>query len=164
MNTTLYICPIIKTTQMKKLPLLPHAFQKLGFILFLPFLALGIASIGWDFEFSWLTYHAHTALNGHIFDFNTQNFTDEIAAVGNIVTLMLIAFSKERTEDEAIQFFRLASLQWAVIANYIVLIICILAVYGTGFLTVMMYNMFTILIIFNIRFRFVLFMHNKASV
>ncbi|MES2331513.1 MAG: hypothetical protein V4539_18050 [Bacteroidota bacterium] len=149
---------------MKKLPLLPHAFQKLGFILFLPFLALGIASIGWDFEFPWLSYKVAHTFNQHIIDFDTQNLTDEIAAVGNIITMMLIAFSKEKTEDEAIQFFRLASLQWAVIVNYIVLIICILAIYGAGFLTVMMYNMFTILIIFNIRFRFVLFMHNKASV
>ncbi len=34
-----------KKSQMKKLPLLPHAFQKIGFILLVPFLALGIASI-----------------------------------------------------------------------------------------------------------------------
>ncbi|MES2374594.1 MAG: hypothetical protein V4557_18605 [Bacteroidota bacterium] len=149
---------------MKKLPLLPHAFQKLGFILLVPFLALGIASIGWDYEVPWLSYRTHAIINQHIIDFSTQNLTDEIAAVGNIITLMLIAFSKEKTEDEAIQFFRLASLQWAVIVSYLVLIVCIFSIYGTGFLTVMMYNMFTILIIFNIRFRFILFMHNKASV
>jgi hypothetical protein len=77
---------------------------------------------------------------------------------------MLIAFSKEKIEDEAIQFFRLASLQWAVIVNYVVLIICILGLYGGIFFSVMTYNMFTILIIFIIRFRYVLFQHNKASV
>lgn len=149
---------------MKKLPLLPHSFQKLGFVLFLPFLALGIANLAWDFQFSWLSFQTHAIVNQRIIDFGSQNLTDEIAAVGNIVSLMLIAFSKERTEDEAIQFFRLASLQWAVIVNYIVLVICIFAIYGGDFFTVMMYNMFTILIIFNIRFRSVLFMHNKASV
>jgi hypothetical protein len=148
---------------MKKLPLLPHGFQKLGFILLVPFLALGIANLFWDYSVPWFNYVVHETgpnYNGY----STQNLTDELAAVGNIVSMMLIAFSKEKTEDEAIQFFRLASLQWAVIVNYIVLMGCILAFYGINFLPIMMYNMFTTLIIFNIRFRFVLFMHNKASV
>ena len=148
---------------MKKLPLLPHGFQKLGYLLLVPFLVLGIANLGWDYNIPWLNYVTHqSGLNFSAT--NTESLTDELAAVGNIMSMMLIAFSKEITEDEAIQFFRLASLQWAVIVNYIVLIVCILAIYGTGFLTAMMYNMFTTLIIFNIRFRFLLFKYNKASV
>jgi hypothetical protein len=151
---------------MKKLPLLPHFYQKLGFVLLIPFLALGIAVLGWDFEFSWLTYHFSVrdiSLDNPSLNVHSQNFTDELASVGCIISLMLIAFSKEKTEDEAIQFFRLASLQWAVILNYIILIAGIIAIYGLGFLSVMTYNMFTILIIFVIRFRFVLFQHNKSA-
>jgi hypothetical protein len=148
---------------MKKLPLLPHAFQKLGLILLVPFLALGIATLGWDYDFPWLTYVVHES-GPNFSATSTENLTDELAAIGTIISMMLIAFSKEKTEDEAIQFFRLASLQWAVIVNYIVLIVCILVFYGLNFFSVMMYNMFTTLIIFNIRFRVVLFMHNKASV
>jgi len=148
---------------MKKLPLLPHSFQKLGYLLLVPFLVLGIANLGWDYNIPWLNYVTHES-GSNFSSTSIRSLTDEVAAVGNIVSLMLIAFSKEKTEDEAIQFFRLASLQWAVILNYIVLIVCILAVYGFGFVTVMMYNMFTTLIIFNIRFRFLLFMYNKASV
>lgn len=145
---------------MKKLPLLPHRFQRIGLLLLLPSLALGIAFIGWDYEVPWLHY---TTSSGHSLDLNNWNFTDELAAVGTIVSLMLIAFSREKTEDEAIQFFRLASLQWAVIVNYLVLIVCVLAVYGGGFFSVMLYNMFTILIIFIIRFRILLYQHNKPS-
>ncbi len=147
---------------MKKLPLLPHVYQKLGFVLFIPFLALGIAVLATDFEFTWLTYH-FSVRDNTLMAVHTQNFTDEMASAGCIISLMLIAFSKEKTEDEAIQFFRLASLQWAVILNYLVLIVGILAVYGMGFLSVMTYNMFTILIIFVIRFRFVLFQHNRSA-
>jgi hypothetical protein len=147
--------------KMKKLPLLPHFCQRTGWVLLLPFLALGIANVFLGFEIPWLGYGR--ANDPRLVDFNTHNFTDELAAIGCILSLMLIAFSKERTEDEAIQFFRLASLQWAVILNYLVLIGCIVLVYGSGFLSVMMYNMFTILIIFIIRFRFVLFQHNKMS-
>jgi len=146
---------------MKKLPLLPHVYQKIGAILLLPFLALGIANSFFDYELPWLWFRRLST--GKILDFNTNNLTDELASVGIILSMMLVAFSKEKTEDEAIQFFRLASLQWAVIVNYVVLIACILLVYGTGFLSVMIYNMFTILIIFNIRFRFVLFQHNKMN-
>lgn len=145
---------------MKKLPLLSHRFQKIGIILLVPSMLLGLAYLFWEYELPWLTYRRITTG----IDFNSYNLTDEVASVGVITSLILIAFSKERTEDEAIQFFRLASLQWAVIANYIVLIACILLVYGDDFFMVMTYNMFTILIIFIVRFRFVLFQHNKAAV
>ncbi len=145
---------------MKKLPLLPHYCQTMGFILFVPFLVLGVLYIGWDYQIPALNYHF---TNGNFFDFAFNNLTDELASVGIIISLMLIAFSKEKTEDEAIQFFRLASLQWAVIVNYVILIAVILLVYGTDFLSVMIYNMFTILFIFNLRFRFVLFQHNRSA-
>ena len=146
---------------MKKLPLLPHICQKIGLVAIVPFLALGIAYLGWGYTIPWLSFHPNSLLG---IDFtNNSDFTDEVAATGFILSLMLIVFSKEKVEDEAIQFFRLASLQWAVIVNYLVLIICILSFYGTDFFAVMTYNMFTILIIFTIRFRFVLFQHNKSA-
>lgn len=145
---------------MKKLPLLPHFCQKIGMVLIVPFLALGIAYIGWDYTIPWLNIHNHSM---NIIDFNTNNLTDELAATGTIISLLLIAFSKEKVEDEAMQFFRLASLQWAVIVNYLVLVVCILAFYGGAFFSVMVYNMFTILFFFIIRFRFVLYRHNKIA-
>jgi membrane protein CcdC involved in cytochrome C biogenesis len=145
---------------MKKLPLLPHVCQKIGFILVLPFLALGILYLTMDYTITWLAIHPKST---HIMDSMNTNLTDELAAVGLIISLMLIAFSKEKIEDEAIQFFRLASLQWAVIVNYLVLVVCILAFYGGDFFSVMVYNMFTILFFFVIRFRFVLFQHTKTA-
>lgn len=145
---------------MKKLPLLPHACQRIGLLALVPFLALGIAHMGWDYTLPWLVYHSD--VKGSM-NFSNNNLTDELAAVGIIFSLVLIAFSKEKIEDEAIQFFRLASLQWAVIVNYVVLVICILSLYGGVFFTVMTINMFTILFFFIIRFRYVLFQHNKAD-
>lgn len=146
---------------MRKLPLLPHAFQKLGFVLIGPFLALGIAYLGCEFTIPWLNWPMHSK---GMLDFNNNNLTDELAAVGVILSLLLVAFSKEKTEDEAIQFFRLASLQWAVIVNYGVLVICIVLFYGGLFFSVMTYNMFTVLFIFIIRFRYVLFRYNQEAV
>jgi len=147
--------------KMKQIKLFPHSFQRIGYVLLVPFLALGIAHMFFEFNPSWLAFNLK--LKGPLEFSASQNFTDELASVGLIISLILIAFSKEAIEDEAIQFFRLEALQWAVYANYLVLIISILAVYGTTFFQVMTYNMFTVLIIFVLRFRYVLFQYNKVS-
>lgn len=146
---------------MKKLHLLPHYCRSIGYVLLVSFLALGIAYMGWGYELPWLQYDRMPRGSG--LDFSNNNFTDEVACIGIIVSLILIAFSKEKIEDEAIQFFRLEALQWAVYANYLVLILSILLCYGVKFFIVMTYNMFTILIIFIIRFRFVLYQHTKVG-
>ena len=146
---------------MKKLHLLPHYCRSIGYVLLVSFLALGIAYMGWGYELPWLQYDRMPRGSG--LDFSNNNFTDEVACSGIIVSLILIAFSKEKIEDEAIQFFRLEALQWAVYANYLVLILSILLCYGVKFFIVMTYNMFTILIIFIIRFRFVLYQHTKVG-
>ena len=150
----------IEQPTMKKRILLPNYFKRLGYILVLPFLGLGIAYIGWDYTVSWLDYHA---LQKGLLDFNNTNFTDEFAAIGLIISLFFIAFSKEKIEDEAIQFFRIEALQWAVYANYGVLLLAVIFCYGTLFFTIMTINLFTVLFIFILRFRYVLYQHNKIS-
>lgn len=148
-----------KQKKMKKL-LFPHSFRNIGYVLLVPFLVLGIAYMAWDYEISWLSYQpeAHGSLS-----FMNTNFTDELTTLGLIISLVLIAFSKELVEDEAIQFFRLEALQWAVYANYLVLVLAVLFCYGEHFFTAMTFNLFTVLIIFIVRFRFVLYLSNKAN-
>ena len=146
---------------MKQLKLFPHGFQRIGYLLLVPSLAIGIAYMFFDYNIPWLEVKG---FGRGLLEFSaSNNFTDELASVGLIISLVFIAFSKELIEDEAIQFFRLEALQWAVYANYLVLVVSILAVYGTMFFQVMAYNMFTVLIIFILRFRYVLFQYNKAN-
>ena len=145
---------------MKQLPLFPHACQRIGYILLPFFLALGIAYLFFDYNIPFLQYK-HNPQN--IFDFSDNNFTDELAALGMIASLLLIAFSKEKTEDEMIQFIRLESLNWAVYANYLVLACCIIFVYGALFFHVMIWNMFTVLIIFIVRFKYLMFKYNNNN-
>lgn len=161
MKNNFYVCNIKSNKSMKQIKLFPHSFQRIGYVLLVPFLALGIAHMFFEFNPSWLDFKM--TLKGPLEFSASQNFTDELASVGLIISLIFIAFSKESIEDEAIQFFRLEALQWAVYANYLVLIISILAVYGTTFFQVMTYNMFTVLIIFILRFRYVLFQYNKVG-
>lgn len=145
---------------MKKLLLFPHAFRKVGYTLILPFLMLGIAYMGWDYTISWLDYNPQLHIPVSL---GNTNFTDELASIGLITSLLFIAFSKEKIEDEAIQFFRLEALQWAVYANYLVLILAIIFCYNGLFFTVMTINLFTVLIIFIARFRFVLYKYNESN-
>lgn len=80
-----------------------------------------------------------------------------------IIGGMLIAFAKEKVEDEFISKLRLTSLLWAISINYILLLIGILTVYGLDFLNVLFYNMFTPLVIFIIRFNFLYYKYSREN-
>lgn len=133
--------------------LLPHRFQKLGWILFLPFAGLLFANNYFDFNFFWLEFGVR---EGALFEDSKENFTNEIAMIGVFISLFLMAFSREKEEDEYIQKLRLDSLLVACYANTFILIIGTMLFYGFGFLEFMGYNMFTIQLIFIGRFRWVL--------
>lgn len=139
--------------------LFPNRYKLVGLIILVPFLLLGIAFRFFDFGFDAWTIH----MNGKsIFGGSTQNLTDEVALTGIIVGLLLIAFSREKQEDEFINQIRLESLQWAVLINYILLIVAIWVVYDAAFIDVMMYNMLTVLVFFIVRFHIVL-ARNKST-
>ncbi|HEY5326798.1 MAG TPA: hypothetical protein VIJ27_07345 [Mucilaginibacter sp.] len=78
-----------------------------------------------------------------------------------IFGLLLVAFSKEKIEDEQISQLRLDSLQWAVYLNYGLFIICVLFIYGIHFIPVLIFNIITPLIFFIIRFRWKIYQLNR---
>lgn len=85
------------------------------------------------------------------------NITDEILGIGMICGLFIAGFSKLKTEDERIALIRLESLQWGIYVNFTVMVLCIIFVYDTWFFVVMIYNMFTPLLIFVARFYWLLY-------
>lgn len=89
----------------------------------------------------------------------TFTLTCSLLIIGGVI----LAFSKEKVEDEYIANLRLSSLLWAVFINYLLLLIAIFIVYGLNFLNVLIYNMFTTLIIFIIRFNFLLYKSSKKK-
>jgi len=138
--------------------LLPNRYKRIGLILLIPSLALAILVRFFDFQFSFLTLQfVKTRINSkdmHLED--TINLTDEMALTGIIVALLFIAFAREKTEDEYIAQTRLESLKWAVLINYILLLVATWLVHGFAYIDVMMYNMLTVLIIFITRFNYAL--------
>ncbi len=140
---------------MKTNYLLPNKYKKLGWGLFLLGIALHIFNsfsfindIFFDMKVLSLFY------SKSFFKVIEDNTLNETIAILIIIGGFLIGFSKEKIEDEFIHKLRYESFVWAIIANYIILLFCIVFIYGEDFLTVMMYNMFTPLLFFIIRFNF----------
>ena len=137
--------------------LLPTKFKWIGLALFVPFLILGILNAYTGFQIEVLSM-SQKHNSGFTSD---QNLTDELALSGLIISLLMIAFAKEKEEDEFIYHSRLESWEWAVLINFLLLIIACWTFYGLPFLDVMMYNMLTPLLIFIIRFHWVLLRNKK---
>ncbi|WP_040298840.1 hypothetical protein [Arcticibacter svalbardensis] len=141
---------------MKNKYLFPHRFRSIGWIILIPSIALGLAIMLNEFQFTYLSFDNPLLPSSNVQLFN-NNFTDEVAMLGMIVGLLFIGFSKEIIEDEQIAQIRLESLQWSIYFNYILLAVSVILIYGVAFLNVMIYNMFTILLFFIVRFRFILY-------
>jgi hypothetical protein len=113
-------------------------------------------SVYHEFTFPFLEIPYQAGDNSKSFHTSDHNLTNEVALSGVIISLLMIAFAKEKQEDEFIDKVRLESLQWAVLVNYLLLLIATWLIHGWGFIEVMMYNMLTVLIIFIVRFNYVL--------
>lgn len=145
--------------------LLPNKFKKIGWILLVPSFVVGLYLTIIGFEPKWLNGKMlsifPTLSNGKYFTVIDVNFMNTIVGVLFIVGGLLVSFSKEKNEDEFIAKIRLSSLLWSVLLNYVLLLFAFVFVYDTAFLNVMIYNMFTVLIIFIVRFNYILIKNSK---
>ena len=156
--------------------LLPNRFKRIGWFLLIPATIAGIFLISGGFDVSWLHLKVFSIFNDDISLFNSEiaskskyfvwtdvDFANTLVGIVFIISALMVAFSKEKKEDEYIANLRLSSLLWSVWVNYLLLLFAFLFIYGTAFLNVMIYNMFTILIIFIARFNFILYRNSKMA-
>ena len=149
--------------------LFPNKFRIIGWMLLIPATILGYMVIFNDFEFSFLNikvlslmpakFDATPGITPQIFQMWSiinNNFTSEVASMLFIVGAIFVAFSKEKNEDEYIAKIRLESLMWATYVTFAIQFFCILFFYDFRFLFSMIINMFTILIVFIIRYNFII--------
>lgn len=99
--------------------------------------------------------------NGFLFNIQYNNFTDEIGSLLLLTGLLLIAFSKEKDEDERISKLRLESLLWAVFINSVFIALSIIFFFSELFLKIMAYNICSTLILFIIRFNLTIYFERK---
>ncbi|MBL7712347.1 MAG: hypothetical protein JNL13_07790 [Chitinophagaceae bacterium] len=154
---------------MKSQLLLPHRFKQIGWLLLVPATVLGIILLLTDLDSMPLQATVFSFVNdeilGHVryFSFSKVNVTTTLVAVLFISGALLIGFSKEKREDEFISSLRQSSLLWAVLVNSILLLLAFLFIYGTAFISIMMYNMFTVLIIYIARFNYILYRNSRSA-
>lgn len=148
---------------MKTKFLFPSSFKKWGWVILIPAAIMGVVDLFLETQpaiFNWKVpaiYMDEIMGKTTYFGWVENNVLNEILAVLVIIGSLFVAFSKQPTEDEFISKIRLESLVWATYVNYIVLLIAILFVYDIGFLWVMIFNMFTILLFFIIRFHWMVY-------
>ncbi|MEH6537619.1 MAG: hypothetical protein V7719_14565 [Psychroserpens sp.] len=149
---------------MKSNYLLSNKYKIPGWILLILGLIAGVFLMLSEFESDLLEIKVLAIYNGDsiisneedvgFFKIIENNILDEIIALAIIIGGLLVGFSKEKVEDEFIYKLRKDSLVWAIIFNYIVLMFAIVFIYDFTFFNVLVYNMFTPLLFFIIRFNF----------
>ena len=121
--------------------LFPHGFQKWGWCIFAVGVIFGIYAM--------------------VTDYGASCLVNNIAIIGTVIGSVFVTCSREKIEDEMVRQLRLNSLLVALYINYAVLIVCSLFVYDLDSLSVMLYKMFTILLIFMVVFRYRMWQLNK---
>ncbi len=143
--------------------LFPDKFKKIGWFIFIPALILGLVYLVTGTEFAFLDARAFALIDDEfmgktqILKMVDNNLTDEIIGILLLIGAVLVAFSKEKDEDEFIMRVRLESLLWATYINVGFLLFCLMFVYGMMFFNVMLLNMYSLLILFIIRFNVIMF-------
>jgi hypothetical protein len=141
--------------------LLPHKFKYVGLVVFL----IGIVfSILVEENAAWLNCQIIAPIitewkwNGESMFFQpyNANFRFTIIGILLITGCLFIAFSKEKAEDEFINLLRLKAFQLAVLTNSVILFLCCILVWEFAFLNVMVYNLFSTLILFILIFHYLL--------
>ena len=147
--------------------LLPHKYKALGWYILIPSTIIGIFLLISEFQTFSLETKVFALMNEELLENTTyfsiisKNVVPTAIGVLFIIGALLVSFSKEKLEDEFIAEIRQSSLLWAVLVNYILLLLAFVFIYGLAFMNVMIYNMFTILIIFIIRFNYILYKSSK---
>ncbi|MBW3129593.1 MULTISPECIES: hypothetical protein [Hymenobacter] len=148
---------------MKAQYLFPHRFKKIGWLLFgisLPICLLmqysilptsGVASMP-----------AILSDEGWFHFVRPDNNAFDFFGILLLLGTLLSACSAEKYEDEFIATLRLDSLLWATYVNYALLALALLLTYGSSFFMVMIYSMFSLPLLFLLRFQYVLYRNSHS--
>ncbi len=149
--------------------LLPHKYKLIGWVLFVPSIVALLIFIFFEITYT-PTIMTFGFFGEGFITHSTRALTfGKIELLPNLTGILILAggllvmFSKEKTEDEYINQIRLNSLQYSVFLNYILLFFCIVFIHGFAFLHVMVYNLFTIIIIYILRFHYFIYKNSTNN-
>jgi len=131
--------------------MLPHRYKPIGSVLVLIGLGLAIFYSLHKIDISVPVFAIHSSyLETKYFAIIKNNIFEELIILFFITGFILTAFSKERLETEMYRKIRGEAWQAAVLLNSAILIFATLFIYGTGFMMLLIYNLFSIFIFFHL--------------
>jgi len=148
---------------MNTLQLFPNRYKKLGWFIFVPSLILGLLSLSNILNLPEISlpvfYNSGFPLSNEesgMFKNTEINFFPNLFGILIIIGGILIGCSKEKIEDEYISSLRLKSVFWSLIVTYSIVLVLFLTVFGTLFFTIMILIMFLPLVLYVLRFNYLL--------
>ena len=154
---------------MKTKYLFPYRLKSFGWIILIPSLILGLHYLMTDYEPGFLDFRVLAFFDNPLFEDGEfmslidNNFYNEILGALIILGALFVGFSKEKVEDELISTIRLESLVWATYINYGILLLSLIFVYDLSFFYVLVLNMFTILLLFILNFKWKIWRLRKSE-
>ncbi len=151
--------------------LLPHSLKTVGWILLIPSVLYGIYIHIVGFEFDevmktsvfaiWRDPFLSSDLSDNFFKVIENGILDEILTICIILGGIFVGFAKAKDEDEFIGKIRTESLIWAIYLNSIIFLFATIFVYDMPYFNVLIFNAFTPILFFVIRFHFLLHQSKK---
>ena len=145
---------------MKQNYLLPHGFKRVGLIMLVPFLAACIWLLCGPCEGDWFTvdvpalFTLDLASTSEWFGMTVTDPVNEICMLGLMVSLVFIALSREKDEDEMTAVVRMQSFVWSFWCTAILMLVANLFVYDLAFMYFAFASVFVCFIMYICKFNY----------
>ena len=145
---------------MKQNYLLPHGFKRVGLIMLVPFLAACIWLLCGPCEGDWFLvdvpalFTLDIASTSEWFGMTVTDPVNEICMLGLLVSLVFLALSKEKDEDEMTAVVRMQSFVWSFWCTAILMLVAILFVYDLAFMYFAFASVFVCFIMYICKFNY----------
>lgn len=145
---------------MKKNYLLPHGFKMIGLIMLVPFLAACIWLLLGPCECDWVLVKAPALMTLDLnstsewFGITRTDPVNEICMLGLLVSLVFLALSREKDEDEMTAVVRMQSFVWSFWCTAVIMLVAILFVYDYAFLLFAFASVFVCFILYICKFNY----------
>lgn len=169
MKIILYICSInqLKKLFMKKSYLFPNYFKKIGWAVSIPSIIYYILIICFDnldFKIKMFSIFPSDQVfkESSWFSITDTTFGLTFLPMLLMLSLVFIAFSREKIEDELISKIREKSLIWSVLVFMSLFIFCTLLLYGMLYYYFYIFNIYLLLILMIFKFNFEIYKLKKS--
>lgn len=158
-----------------KSTLFPYSYRYIGWPLLIVGLIFGIPVVFFELSFPFLDiqvltlggesnhFFSNSETASSFFSSMEDNFTNELVALFILVGSVLVAFSKQKVEDEFFQQLRFDSIIWALKIQSIMLLLAILFLYNFAFLAFMMVALVSFYVFYIGRYHYQIMKLKKLS-